>query len=263
MLMCMCIRIDSVNYVILVAPMKIAGDSDGGHKHDASSRVYILRGTEKYFGYDGIPHAIDNTTALSFYPPLTSGDVLVNINGYDPQGNPVIQAPPVTFHVRVDGLQPLPFSPNYRLTGVHAGTSDDPDPDGTHFHSKNHYVSEDGNQIVSLATDYYNGDSNASMGINDASLPQGGLFDLNLNWDSSAGHKLHRFGDSVDVDRCALSTVPNNENPTCADFPERNGKVVHHCCPNGYVVIDPVEFHDLCESYQGKVMPEPTHHCEF
>jgi hypothetical protein len=54
--------------------------------------------------------------------------------------------------------------------------------------------------IQTVSSMYFNnkGTSGQSLGINDMSLPVGGLFDISANWD--VPHKLHRTGNSVDID---------------------------------------------------------------
>lgn len=55
-----------------------------------------------------------------------------------------------------------------------------------------------------MATDYYYQFS-ATLGINDMSLPWGGLFDICGDWEP--GHDTHRIGTAVDMDQTAINLL--------------------------------------------------------
>ncbi|MBI1824439.1 MAG: hypothetical protein HYR80_10055 [Nitrospirae bacterium] len=115
-------------------------------------------------------------TALS--DPLVTGQTLVNIAIPDLGELTDSVAPPI-----------------WRLTGK------------TGSHSSNHFGTAGTNAMIrAMAKDYYN-INHESIGINDMSLPKGGLFDVNANWSPDPGHVLHREGKSVDIDRCAQTKV--------------------------------------------------------
>lgn len=101
--------------------------------------------------------------------------------------------------VKVPDLMPLDSLSWYNLTG------------STSSHSANHYGTNSTKVAVyNMASDYWN-EALVRLGINDMSLPWGGLFDINGNWSSSPGHSLHRTGESVDIDRCADGVLVDQE----------------------------------------------------
>lgn len=139
---------------------------------------------------------------------------------------------------KVDGLFEIGNSNFYRLTGLNG------------FHTKNHFVSS-ANNFIGLASDFFD-DFSATIGINDASLPFGGLFDIGPPYGPfwSNPHKLHREGRSLDIDRCAKSTILDN--------PFDQGE-----CPNGYISVDRTEMDRICATNHGYLVKEATLHCEF
>lgn len=193
------------------------------------------------------PLSVDTYGGNLFYtPPEISGDVVLNVTGSDAQGNPLGSAIPITFSVGVPNLQEIPSSAFYRLTGVYPNGSTDPD---TQFHPQNHFVSSNGFRAVFLAIAFQE-EFQATLGLNDNSLPRGGLFDLDLDWDNASGHNLHRLGNSADIDRCAQSTIPNNDN-------------AQGNCPNGWIKVPRIELGTICGDQFGHMVNEGTYHCEF
>ncbi len=98
----------------------------------------------------------------------------------------------------------------------------------------------------------------STLGINDMSLPQGGLFDICGTWNPfdicppitgtkpPGGHQLHRTGTSVDIDLTA-----------CVD-PNLQGSCGRTITVNKIKDIQP-----LCESQKGFLVKEPSIHCEL
>lgn len=129
-----------------------------------------------------------------------------------------------------------------RLTGA----------DGNPFHPNNHFIrpSNEG-KVLGIAVDVFQ-DYQASIGFNDMSLPQGGLFDIGPKkgpfWASP--HALHREGKSVDIDHCAQSAVANNRNS-------------RGDCPVGWVNIPRRAINGFCARNKGRLENEDTFHCEF
>lgn len=80
----------------------------------------------------------------------------------------------------------------------------------------------------------------------------GGLFDIGPPYGSfwNPPHQLHRVGRSVDIDRCAQSTIQNNPN-------------LQGGCPSGWVKVPQDKLGDICEKYKGTLANEATNHCEF
>ena len=92
--------------------------------------------------------------------------------------------------VRVRTLGEMGESSAWKLTGQ------------TTIHPVNHYGTYTVVGIIgNMAADYYE-ETGIAIGINDMSLPWGGLFDINNNW--STPHSLHRVGKSVDVDHLGV-----------------------------------------------------------
>lgn len=105
----------------------------------------------------------------------------------------------------VPDLGPLSSLQFYRLTGS-AGTP----------HTDNHYATNDTIfNIQGMAQDYFDicdeDICNETLGINDMTLPWGGLFDINGDWKTPhgmiVGVEKHRIGKAVDIDRCAQTLV--------------------------------------------------------
>jgi hypothetical protein len=121
----------------------------------------------------------------------------------------------------VPDLMPLDSLSWYNLTG------------STSSHSANHYGTSSTNiAVYNMAFDYYYFyEPNTMLGINDMSLPWGGLFDIGPPYGSfwSSPHGLHRAGKSVDIDRANVNQRRLNdiasrydgrrvkEGPRCSD----------------------------------------------
>jgi hypothetical protein len=88
------------------------------------------------------------------------------------------------------------------------------------------------------------------------SLSSGGLFDIGPTsqypkaqyW--TKPHSLHREGLSVDIDKCALSTIDDNENEQGS-------------CPSGWIQVPKYRIEELCNSAGGHIEVEGPIHCEF
>lgn len=138
--------------------------------------------------------------------------------------------------VKMPILGSMPESFYWRLTGL--GTE----------HSDTHYgTAETLENTMAIALDFYEQFS-ATLGINDMSLEWGGLFDINGNW--IPPHRSHRRGMSVDIDRCARSSIPDNPN-------ERGH------CPEGWISVPRDRLRVLCRKHKATLLQEPTLHCEF
>lgn len=145
--------------------------------------------------------------------------------------------------VGVPGLGNLAIGTNFfRLTGALPG-----------LHVDNHWGTPGVvDRVQRLALDFF-GDFGATLGINDMSLPRGGVFDICGRWDEAAtcaqapngGHRLHRVGLSADIDRTA-----------CVD-PLAEGRC------NVRMNVPRAELRLLCQRWNGILLPEGTFHCEF
>ncbi len=109
-----------------------------------------------------------------------------------------------------------------------------------------------------MALDFFAA-TNATIGINDVSLPLGGLFDICATWDpagtctnaQNGGHQLHRTGTSVDIDRLACrGLIPDDANPFAP------------CRTTTFTVArDTIRL--LCADRKGVLLKEGPYHCEF
>ncbi len=128
-------------------------------------------------------------------------ELLMAASGVDPT---VTDAQPLT--IRVPGLGPLGVAPEYRLTGappVTLTTSVGKCLGRLITHVENHHGTFFLVQsIFAMATDYFSDPTTqATLGVNDMSLPEGGLFDICGDWEPP--HIGHRNGTAVDVDGTA------------------------------------------------------------
>ncbi len=90
-------------------------------------------------------------------------------------------------------LFPLPEGPGYQLVGSWNGGSNGV----TSQHTLNHFGTAGLDiAIAATALEYFT-ETGGVLGINDMSLPLGGLFDIFNNW--KPDHHLHRLGTSVDI----------------------------------------------------------------
>lgn len=111
---------------------------------------------------------------------------------------------PLEVMVKVEGLEPIPAASSlYTLTDAGGGNIGD---NGRHD-GANHNLTPDAAGILQrVAFSYYAAtfvdQSNRQpdkIHVNDASLPWGGLFDINGNWSRTPGHIEHRRGTVVDI----------------------------------------------------------------
>jgi hypothetical protein len=149
-------------------------------------------------------------------------------------------APKKELFVRVPNLVEIKPSSVYRLTGQ------------TTSHPENHFLSSSVLSKFLSFTIVFNEEFNATLGFNDMSLEQGGLFDIGGNYGSfwATPHKSHRKGTSVDIDQCALSSMAGNSNP-------------QGTCPTGWVAISRRQIQKLCAKAGGALVIEEPYHCEF
>lgn len=100
------------------------------------------------------------------------------------------------YRVKVPYLEELEPSPDgiYKLTGTES--------DVGKRHMKNHFLTSVNSEKIKETADFYYdfGDGNVIQ-FNDMSLPWGGMFDMNGDWNVKSGHVTHRTGTDVDVDR--------------------------------------------------------------
>jgi len=184
-------------------------------------------------------------------------------------GGNIISTVSATVDVRVPELQPLetfffyapPMFPKYQLAG------------GTDLHQLNHYGTVPTLTNIGNLTNAYYLSTFALLGINDMSLERGGLFDICGTWNSAdtcpnqltGGHKSHRKGTGVDINRCALSTITNfPSSQTCVTSYNILGDPVENNCDEGYVCVSRRKIKTLCwDNGRARLDREDTYHCEF
>lgn len=176
-----------------VEPQQSQGHSHGIHPKNKAGRVAVSGNTTPSCT---IPEGSTKCDSMVTYKaPEISGEEKITATLAD-RGEKAEK----TIRIRVPGLNPLSSGTGYRLTGSFG------DAGVTSEHTENHYGTEPAKaRIIMLSLDYLNS-KKATLGINDMSLPWGGLFDVGNNWSSNPGHGLHREGKSVDIDRNALGT---------------------------------------------------------
>ena len=144
-------------------------------------------------------------------------------------------------NVKVPGLMSLGGGGNLRLTGQ------------TNAHKANHYGTYYAVTNARLVAEDYYEQFGATLGINDMSLPLGGMFDIGPPQGSfwNPPHRSHRKGTSVDIDRCAKSAITDNPNP-------------RGTCSNGWIKVDKRYIELKCWGHgKGNLAIEPQIHCEY
>jgi hypothetical protein len=208
-----------------------AGTPDAaGHLHDsrpANAKGVLQQGASTVTGCTAV---IDGQgtgrCSVTYQPSQASGVETIVATAPD------FNEARATIRVAVPNLVDLISTNFYRLTGQ------------TALHNANHWGTlTTTDNIQRLALDFF-AILDATLGINDVSLPSGGIFDIAGNW--SPPHFWHRTGTSVDIDRRA-----------CAD-PGAAGA----CAQTIQVPIPFIA--QLCAQYgSGFLAPEPTIHCEY
>lgn len=201
-----------------------AKEFSGGHDHGGQRPIGTLNISSCITDASGACMVFYNSPEVSGVETLSA----------TVDGNSSAQSSKDIF-INVPGLTLVPSSNSYRLTGQTAS------------HSQNHYLASEGMKIIGLAARFYK-DFSATLGLNDMSLINGGLFDIDANWGKP--HASHRVGRSVDIDRCAKSIMPGNSN-------DQGG------CPNEWIRVPRMEISKQCERSGGLLLMENTYHCEF
>lgn len=130
-----------------------------------------------------------------------------------------------TINVGVRGLEQMPESGNgyWRLTGAYG------QPDVKSLHFWNHYGTSSVTGALSLIAWRYFEETERSMGINDMSLPKGGLFDIHNDWKSPHGMLVgtdnHRIGKAADIDRDGINCEDDADLAEAVKFVNKYGYV--------------------------------------
>lgn len=159
-----------------------AHDSTAGHLHRGGKPTGILQTLQR----EAVPESKVNTgstgvTRLYFVASEISGPV--TISGTSPRAT----TDTARVSVRVPGLVAMATGAHYTFVGAVEGR-----------HVANHYGTPAALAAFSQFADSLNEWINEPLGINDISLPQGGLFDVGgTSWDIPHGY--HRQGTHADI----------------------------------------------------------------
>lgn len=187
--------------------ISIAEDTsvNGGHTH---SRMVSMQGIGTLSGI-GLtqfsPWEVRGQTAQLFslkyeHPEMSGGVILKGVvlaaPGHVCLPDGTLAACTIIYHIdfQVRGLVPLPPSAagEYTFSGI-------PLSDGTpNYHTDNHFGTPKLVAAITKVARNFKRDTGISLGINDMSLPWGGLYDYHSTGYSP--HKGHRKGTSVDID---------------------------------------------------------------
>jgi hypothetical protein len=139
---------------------------------------------------------------VRFYAPRWGGQVAIHAE-VDYNGVELTDSDTLT--VRVPGLMKLPVSPDYVKLG---GTGRHPGPDDNCFNGGtsnfayepdfNHWATPQTiTELLAINSEWSSKPGNHKLWINDMSLPFGGQFDVNGDWERP--HRFHRLGRDVDI----------------------------------------------------------------
>jgi hypothetical protein len=156
----------------------------GGHDHDSSARP---NGSLSVYGGNTGPTGLG--LGIAFVSPEASGIVFSAVNcsapGYLPCGPDNFYE----FTVKTPGLVAMLPSQSYDLIGV------------TLKHKSNHWATQSfAVKLRQVANAYflqYGSSASPKLAINDISLPDGGLFDVEGDWRTP--HAEHRVGTVADI----------------------------------------------------------------
>lgn len=235
-------------------------ENSGGHQHNENRQNHTGRSSLNAQTYDNpisiyIP-AGEITSAATYSSGEVSGTERIIAEILD--GGNIISSAAGTVDVKVPDLQPLGGFISYQLTGARDA------------HPANHYGTASTVTNIGRVADAFYIANGELLGINDMSLVWGGLFDIgpppssNVFWYTP--HTSHRKGTSVDIDLCALSTIPNDPNPqTCViAYDENDNPIYRTCDAQNYVCVPADMIVTLClENGNATMANELTHHCEF
>lgn len=145
---------------LAIAPVSFSG----GHDHDDSTRpagdLDVSSGTTGTSGLE-----------VTYTAPSVSGQVTLSLSGTQSDGTPLLPSS-ATIDVKVSGLAAMTEAPQYYgLVGA------------TPIHLNNHfslpYISS---ALVTIAEDFATAFPGFTLSYNDASLVEGGVFDLDQDW---------------------------------------------------------------------------------
>jgi hypothetical protein len=181
------------NVAFTITPEFVA--NSGGHAHSGAPTLSDVNGLASYSG------TTDNNGKWS--TTVTAGTVGSTIkytaSAQNIRGQPFTALPLLVTTGFVSLIDPGPGIPELRYTGQ------------TATHPNNHNGSTELHLFVRDLATLYNQQADpadqGSIGLNDMSLPLGGVFDIATDW--SPPHARHRFGTDCDIDQHVLDANGN------------------------------------------------------
>jgi hypothetical protein len=176
--------------------------SAGGHVHDDNTKTLRIGKFDSFNKGDKLetdPRTScivqSQMCAVDFYVSEVSGSYTISAALHN--NSAIFSQVPIT--VEVPTVASLQKGSTYEETGSWDG--------GHNGVTSQHTLNHNGTYtlltaIPAVANAYFANQSTSGdqLGINDMSLPIGGLFDIKNNWVPS--HGMHRSGNSVDIDHC-------------------------------------------------------------
>jgi len=188
------------------AVLQVGGTSDGGHKHGGRPLGGLRLPGDTGNGSGSL---IFNTGSRKFpfeyVIPEVSGAIVMLGTSTPPPKYFCIYPSDCLFKADISVgvfVAPLTVSEFY---GVVLGAS------GMKKHPESTFAKPNTiTMLQEIAKEYYlQSDSEYYLSINDLSLPEGGMFDLNGNWyvSDTQGHVTHRTGTDADINRAPLVRI--------------------------------------------------------
>jgi hypothetical protein len=187
--------------VAVTFAVEVAANSGGHDHHDAKRPKGTVTPTE------GVTDA--------------NGEIKIRFNADEPSGTHVVAAACITctntsvtnnIDVKVPDLIYIP--PDYAYTPtryVLVGNFGDASNGYKHFnHKDTHFITEKSLENFKSIIQTFADLGWGQMGINDASLYWGGLFDIEGKWAKKGGHAEHRDGQQVDISFVRPASVSND-----------------------------------------------------
>lgn len=195
---------EPLNCGFIFDPPQVVHESGGHDHHDANRPVGGFRwedtrgsGSPTLSGQTGYQEV-----GVEYVAPEVAGEVTIYTTFLMPPEHFCVDPPDCQFigkvQLVVEWFHQMPSSPEgyWRLVGSWG------EEGVTSQHTLNHSGRNSTlKKMEQIAREFYQ-ETGIAIRINDLSLPQGGLFDINNNW--MLPHSWHRLGKSVDVSRFYL-----------------------------------------------------------
>ena len=169
--------------VLLSFAVSVTANS-GGHDHDSASRPKGALTKDKVALVQATSDA-NGEVKFSFKAPEVAGTHTIKVTCATCSNSPVVKE----VQVKVPGLVEMPVDtkspPSYTLVGQ------------TGSHASNHWFLPQSRETLGRVARAMFDSGWGAVGVNDGSLPWGGLFDIKGGW--SPSHHEHRAGNEVDL----------------------------------------------------------------